>query len=387
MFRDYDVIEITKENEKKYLKGVVELEEIVLNKMEQEGKVGQLFITGEEGLKEYIRSEDNHIFAAVKNDGSNQVISAAYITRGQKSFTYNDITKYFKCGEKYDEYVRDNFENSQQYYRKMIDIYQKKIEAYRYARDKILFEKNNIPLHNIKEEDRNEMFIKKVQDEYHDKNNGFHEKSEVRENLNRYMTSYFQKNYNNDMKRYENFYWMNFTTMINSLPEDKQKQTKEVFENVGLNSSIKAYDKILEYQRFKIYDTTQCQNISNYYDANTNNTVELDTYLTHPDYRKNGIAEILTFEGIKRTINELSKENDKVYLASTLHEDNFASKYVSEFFGLKDYIFVNRRNGRDRQVHIFGMDKKEIPNYINGIEKKLIDLYNYKQKNIIEHEL
>ena len=26
-------------------------------------------------------------------------------------------------------------------------------------------------------------------------------------------------------------------------------------------------------------------------------------------------------------------------------------------------------------------------NYINGIEKKLIDLYNYKQKNIIEHEL
>ena len=387
MFKDYNIVEVTKENEKKYLKGIVELEEIVLNTMEEEGKIGQLFITGEEGLREYIRSKQNHIFVAVKNDGSDKVISAAYITRGQKEFTYNDITKYFKCGKEYDEYVRTRFKNPQQYYRRMIDIYQKKIDAYRYARDIVLFEKNNIPFHNIKEEDRNEMFIQKVQQEYLDSNNGFHEKSKLREKFNKCMTSYIKVKLGNDIKQYEYFYWLDFKTMMNALPVDNQKQVRDLFKNYKMSSSVNAYDKVLEYQRYKIYDKSHCANISKYYEANTNNTVELDTYITHPDYRKNGIAEILTFEGIKRTLSEINAANDKVYLVSTLHEDNFASKYVSEFFGLKDYIFVNRRNGRDRQVHIFGMNRKDIPNYLEGVEKKLNKLYNYKQKNIIEHEL
>ena len=42
------IVELTKENEEKYIDQVAELEEVVLESMEKEGKIGQLFITGKE---------------------------------------------------------------------------------------------------------------------------------------------------------------------------------------------------------------------------------------------------------------------------------------------------------------------------------------------------
>ena len=387
MFQDYKVIEVTKENEGKYLNGIVELEELVLKKMEAEGKVGQLFTTGEEGLREYIHSKNNHILAAIKNDGSNQVISAAYITRGQTRFTYNDITKYFKCGKEYDEYVKNTYSSKNLYCREMVDTYLHKLQAYCCARDILLGEYKIYPGHTLNEEKSNELFLQMVQNEYNDSNNGFHEKSELREKFNRYMTRYMESKHPIDKRNYEYFYWLDFKTLLNNVPEKSRKQTEDLFEYFSQKSSAIAYDKVLEFQKYKIYDKSHCENISKYYDANPKNTIELDTYITHPDYRKNGIAEILTFEGIKKALDETDKNDNKIYLVSTLHEDNFASKYVSEFFGLKDYLFVNRRNGRDRQVHIYGMDRKDIPEYIKSVDKKLNELYNYKPKNIIEHEL
>ena len=94
MGKDYEVFEVTKDNEKDYLQEIVNLENLVLENMEQEGKIGQLFTTGEEGISEYIKSKSNHVFIATKNN-DNKTISAAYITQGQIPFTYNDITKYF----------------------------------------------------------------------------------------------------------------------------------------------------------------------------------------------------------------------------------------------------------------------------------------------------
>lgn len=49
--------ELTKENEKKYLDKVAELEKIVLAAMEKDGKIGQLFITGKEDISEYVHSK------------------------------------------------------------------------------------------------------------------------------------------------------------------------------------------------------------------------------------------------------------------------------------------------------------------------------------------
>ena len=109
MSKDYEVFEVTKENEQDYLQGIVNLEELVLEKMEKEGKRGQLVTTGAEGISEYINSKSNHVFIATKSNENKNVISAAYITQGQIPFTYNDITKYFKSNEDYQKYVKSQY--------------------------------------------------------------------------------------------------------------------------------------------------------------------------------------------------------------------------------------------------------------------------------------
>ena len=93
------IVELTKDNEEKYLDQIVELEQISLEAMKKEGREGQLFITGKEDISEYVHSKENTVMVSVNE--KDKVESVAYITQGQKPFTYNDITKYFKYGDKY----------------------------------------------------------------------------------------------------------------------------------------------------------------------------------------------------------------------------------------------------------------------------------------------
>ena len=79
------IIELTKENEANYLDQVANLEEKVLEDMEKNSKVGQLFITGKEEISYYVRSENNTVMISVDDDDN--VVSAAYITQGQQPFT------------------------------------------------------------------------------------------------------------------------------------------------------------------------------------------------------------------------------------------------------------------------------------------------------------
>lgn len=46
----FKIIELTKDNESKYLNQVADLEEVVLHRMEQVGQIGQLFTTGAENI-------------------------------------------------------------------------------------------------------------------------------------------------------------------------------------------------------------------------------------------------------------------------------------------------------------------------------------------------
>lgn len=387
MYRNYDVIEVTKENEYKYLDSIVQLEETVLNKMNNEGRIGQLFTTGREDLSEYINSKSNHVLIAVRNNDG-QTISSAYITEGQTPFTYNDITKYFKCDENYQKYIKSKYDSSE--YPKIIrDIYIKKICAYKHARDVILSKKGISDICKLGEQEKNKIFLKMIEDEYKDPQNNFHEKSEIRDNLNKIMSLYM-KLVKNDIERYQEFYWIDFNYLKQELKNEQESENRKkgkklkTLNSIAVESDIETYDKILQYQKYKIYDKTQCSDMSQYYNANTNNTIEIDTYITHPNYREKGIARILVLEGLKKSLNEQlkNKNSEEVFLVSTLHQENLSSKYVSDFFGLKDYIFVNRRNGRDRQVHIYGMKKKEIPEYISKMEKKVAVLYDYNPNNI-----
>ena len=392
MKANYDIIELTKENEEQYLAGVVELEKDVLDKMEKAGKIGQLFITGKEGIQEYVESPTNHVMIAVSNDDNNKIISAVYITYGQVDYTYNDITKYFKCGDKYQEFIKSKY-SEEEYKKALREVYIEKICAFRYARDLILNNNGVKNLSDISEKMKNYKFLELVENEVKDPENGFHEKSEIREHLNEYMSLYISK-IKNDSKRYQDFYWVDFDYLKEVLSEENldDNQGKVELGYINLNdksnkydSTIEIYDKVLDYQKYQIYDTKHCDNMQKYFTADTSNTIELDTYITHPDNREKGIARILVLEGLKKSLPSIAEKSGvkDVFLVSTLHEENLSSKYVSEFFGLKDYIFVNRRKGRDRQVHIFGMKKENVPSYLEQMEKKIAVLYGYNPQNLL----
>jgi len=107
------VVELTKENEEKYLNQVAELEQVVLESMKKEGREGQLFATGKEDISGYVQSKENTVMVAVNED--DEVEAATYVTQGQKPFTYNDITKYFKYGDKYKTHIKTQYPEKNAY--------------------------------------------------------------------------------------------------------------------------------------------------------------------------------------------------------------------------------------------------------------------------------
>lgn len=378
--KNHRILELTNENKQKYLDQVAELEKSVLENMQKEGKIGQLFITGKEDIDDYIKSKENSVLVTL--DENNKVVSAAYITQGQIPFTYNDITKYFKYGEKYNQYVRSLYDSDIEYKKDMLDTYKFKLEAYQYASKKLLNE--NKEFSDITE------FLNH---ELEDKENNFHEKSILRDSLNRYMSEYIREKANCDeniMQLYERFYW--------TTSEDISKEFKKDIKIDKLkNNNILEYDKMINSEKAKehslILEKGNLQiheeptfDVEDYYKSNTSNAVEIDTYITDPNQRHAGLARVLVYEGIKKHIQEYFQNTpgNEIYLCSTLHRDNLSSKYVSEFFGLKDNLFVKRRQGRDREVHICKIDRNEQEQYLEHIQDKLAVLYEYnpQSKNI-----
>ena len=355
------ILELTKDNEEEYIDQVANLEQLVLDAMETEGKSGQLFITGKEDILEYAKSKENTVFVAI--DENNKVKSATYITQGQKPFTYNDITKYFKYGEDYKKYVKDLYPNTLEYQSEMLTAYKEKVKAYMYAKQKI---KEENPEYKDIEEFLKQEILK----------NEFHEKSILREKLNQYMSEYILKlDSSNAKERYERFFW----TSANDIAKEMDKYLNIDFIK---NEKVQEYEKILENLGLEIHEEPNFST-KPYYLANTTNSIEIDTYLTDPNQRHAGIARILVYEGIKKHIKEHFKnqENKEIFLCSTLHRDNLSSKYVSEFFGLKDSLYVKRRQGRDREVHICRIEKDEANNYLENMQNKLAVLYGYNPEN------
>lgn len=359
------VIEVTKENERLYLNQIASLEILVLNQMEKEGKIGQLFTTGIEDIRKYIRSQENTVMCAIDNE--NNVLSAVYITQGQKLFTYNDITKYFKSQESYQEYIKKTkfINNESQYLTILGNTYIVKIKAFQYAKEKLLQE--NTKYHSI---------LEWLYDELNMEENYFHEKSYLREKINEYMVDFIQEKYPIYLPYYEYFYHIS----KDSIPFLQEAFLKEQYIT---KKDIYEYEEIIKKLNYTIYEEP-IFDITKYYEANPNNSIEIDTYITNPNNRANGLSRIAVYEGIKKHMNNFFNTTDKnnIYLCSTLHRDNLSSKYVSEFFGLTDSLYVNRRYGRDREVHIASIDRKNYKAYLEKMAKKLAVIYGYNPNNL-----
>lgn len=371
----FKILELTKENEKEYVDQVADLEDKVLDLMNKQGQVGQFFTTGKEDISEYVKSKENSVYVALDEEG--KVIAATYITEGQKPYTYNDITKYYKCGDDYKQYVREQYSSEDEYKADMLNAYQYKIKAYQYAKEKILHE-------HPEYSSMKEFLIAELNSEGH-----FDEKSILREKLNRYMSEYIDKNQDVDSilanlygensadltKLYERFYW--------TTAQDVSQAFDRILDlDLLKNPDIREYEDLLANEQLTIYDK-KVSNPREYYTANTSNAVEIDTYITDPDSRHTGLARILVFEGLKKYISKHFDENnqDDMFLCSTLHEENLSSKYVSEFFGLKDNISVKRREGRTREVHMHRIAREDKDKYLNDMENKFIVIYDYNPNN------
>lgn len=375
-------IELTKDNYKKYLDQVEDLEQMVSDRMIQEGRIGQFFTTGREGIEEYILSENNTVIVAIDDEA--KVQSASYITQGQAPFTYNDITKYFKYGDEYKEYVRNLYSSELGYKKDMLKIYEIKLKAYEYAKNKVL---KKCPKYN-------DNIMGFLQNELEEKENGFHEKSELREGLNMYMSEYIENLSKTDesiVELYDKFYWTSAEDISQEFGKEVNIKTDIMQEYEALINSQKAlinnsrsqeYSEILQKGPLKIVEKPKFK-INKYYNANTKNAVEIDTYITNPNSRQGGLARIIVYEGLKKHIEKHFEnvKNNEIYLCSTLHRDNVSSKYVSEFFCLKDSLYVQRRNGRNREVHICKITRDEYKQYLDDIEDKLITLYGYNSGN------
>lgn len=362
------VVEITKENEREYLDQIAELEQIVLQSMKKEGREGQLFATGREDISEYVHSEENTVMVALNE--KKQVESAAYITQGQKPFTYNDITKYFKYSPNYMSYVKSQYSDEDEYKNTLLEIYKIKLLAFQFAQKKILKEHPEVSsLHEYLQHELQE--------------NDFHEKSELREKVNQYMAEYISSKFNSNIQnKYEQFYWITADDISQEFGKSIKSPNIQVKEYEEYMEYQKEYEEILDKAGLKIYESPMFDE-TQYYTSNTKNTIELDTYITNPNSRNVGSARIIVYEGIKKHMEKFFScpKNKEIFLCSTLHRDNLSSKYVSEFFGLKDSLYVNRRQGRDREVHICKIDREQAMEYLTHMSDRLAVLYGYNPNN------
>ena len=225
------ILELTKENESKYLDKIGELENLTLEVMKKEGREGQLFATGAEDISEYIHSDENTVIVAVNEE--DEVEGATYVTQGQRPFTYNDITKYFKYGEGYQKYVKSQYENPQEYQRDLLDMYKIKLQAFQYAKNLILAEYPEISGFD-------EFLKNEVQE------NGFHEKSKLREKMNRYMSQYITENYGKEIQdKYQQFYWIS-----------AQDISREFGKTINFQSQdMQEYEEMLNQSKLKIHES------------------------------------------------------------------------------------------------------------------------------------
>ena len=361
------IVELTKDNEEKYLDKIVELEQISLEVMKQEGREGQLFDTGREGISEYVHSEDNSVYVAVDEKGN--VEATTYITQGQKPFTYNDITKYFKYGENYKKYIKSKYKSDLEYKKDLRKIYIIKIKAFEYAKKRILQEfnnKNKVSQTTLYEYLRTEI-----------EQNGYHEKSELREKLNQYMAEFIENNYDSEIQeKYEMFYWITLDDIEAEFGTKQSKPDDTIKDYETFMEDEKEYAELIHKGALQIHEKPEFEE-EKYYTANTKNSVELDTYLTNPHNRSIGIARIIVFEGIKKHIERHFKNPDNKL--AVLYNYNPEGKVIKDSIALKilQEQLKYEEKEKKRLVRAKTIDKK-----LKGINHKFIPEKERKIKRL-----
>ena len=322
------------------------------------------FTTGYDDVLDYIKDKD--VTVMVCQDENKNLIAASYITQGQGLYTYNDLSKYFKFNKEFKEYAKLKYD-SKELYSIEYETYMTKIEGYKYAKEHIAKELNITDLVNHCKTEKEK--------------GTFDEKNKVREKVNRYIYDYFRDYAKNRIgfTELDRFYLLKFSDLQNY--EDTQIKAK--CENETENKKLfKEYDELLDLFDLndailpdeKDFKYLKPENFKTYFDANPFNTIELDTYMVHPDHNRKGLSKIVTFEGLKIQLDKLIAKTpnlQEIFISATIHQDNSPSKRITLTFGNFDILYVKRRTGINREVYFCRILRKDLDEFIKSNEEKM----------------
>ena len=376
-FKIFEVNEKYNIDVQKYAKELDELEQYVSSKLDEQGIGSHFLITGYEDLCEYLKDKDKNITVIVCQDDKGKIIAVSYTTQGQGLYTYFDLNKYLKFNKEYVEYAKSKYDPKElcsiEY-----ETYMKKIKGYKYAKELIAKELDikDIVGHCKKEKEKGT----------------FDEKDQVREKVNKYIYDYFRDNDKDriGLTELDRFYLLKFENLKNcENSEIKAKCENETEENKALYNE---YDELLDLFDLKDailpdeknFEYLKPANFKKYFDGNPLNTIEIDAYLVHPDYRRRGLARILAFEGLKIQIEKLLSKRpqlEEIFFSCTIHQDNLPSKKVIKSFANFDTLYIKKVTGINREVNFSKIDRKNLDEFIRNNEEKIKKLKDSLENN------
>ena len=333
------IIELTtKEQYEKYKNGIFEVENLSKELLKQFDYEYIYFSTGEDVLK-YILSDKANVYIYLENE---KVVSLFYIknTNFSEDFTYDDLGKFFRCNDEFNSYIKNKYKN--EYKTNLKKIYEKNIENFNEIINEKKFDLNKIFNENFDETNKNRKEIVKK----------MNEKTKL-SNLIKLNREFFYLD-SNELKK-------------NNIEIEKKDE-------------IKIYDEYLKKSKIFINFSSENFNIKNYFEISIENFIELDTFVTHPKFRKKGLTKKLIFNGIKKILNNFFNEKKILFFVLTVHDDNFISKKICYFFEIFDFVNIERKKNIFRNVFIKKIEKNECENYLKKIEKKMI-FFGFENNN------
>lgn len=343
--------EVTKDNYDYYKNKLLQLEDKVKSDMVSQG-IGDLFFTTGEDIADYVYDPRHHVY--VMTDENDEVIAQTYLIGPGSHIQgdYSDLPKYYTMDDGFLGYVKDKYDSDFEFSNILMSMYRAKICAFKFA------------LKNIYGSYDYNSFLKDLENELKSDTH-FDERTLLRRNINKYMSSFMKKNGLDEL--YRRFYY--------------------VSDPSNYDISSFAYDSFLEASKVTVYNM-HINNPKDYYDASVDNTIEVDTYITDPEARRHGSAKILSALALSKTISEFFDNNDSdiLYLSITLHKDNYLSENVAHFFGFNDFIDLERRATIERKAYMKRIDRNSYKDYISYLNKKLAYFYSFGDEFVSDDE-
>lgn len=356
------IIRLNSENYERYAGQIVALCDSAVEENEKNNRSGQFFTSTLEELLGYVNSNGRDLVIMAINE-SDIVEGAMYINTEIKQGTYSDLTKYFHTSARYKEYMASQFDDNSEY---------QDYIAYEYISKILTFNEIAQEIEQDTSLNPDGLIFKELISAEIAKDN-FQENNPIREAINRkFFEKYAKANKTEDYEKTA-FYGIEDIdiNVLNRIIAGRISKEE-------LNYLISSYEVFLSSQA-PIFALEPNIDMKKYYEANMRNTIEFNTYVVSPEQRSNGLAKILVYETLKRIIPKIfnNPNNDKMFISTTIHNDNENSQATANFFGLEDYIYIERKKGINRRVYMKSISREEYLDYLYDIELELLISYNY----------